>query len=156
MTLDCRCNTSRLEYKSWLEYMQVLSFIAIYFFCRYGSLKTAPFKVTSRDTWWRHCDAAFNCRCNMYWLEYMQGLSKYDKHLKLIQWQEVWILARKRKFEKEKQRTNLTFQEHRKQRSDDFDVNFSNVAQVLIYHMPKYMYEHHSCTLQWDSVDRKM
>ena len=33
-----------------------------------------------RDTWWRHCDATFNCRCNTYWLEYMQGLSKYEKH----------------------------------------------------------------------------
>ena len=61
--------TSRLECTSWLEYMQVLSLIAIYFFCRYGLLKTAPFKVTSRETWWRHCDATFNCRCNTYWLE---------------------------------------------------------------------------------------
>ena len=31
---------------------------------------------------------------------------------------------------------------------------FSNVAQVLVYQMPKY--EHHSCTIQWDSVHRKM
>ena len=154
LTSNCRCNTSRLECTSWLKYMQVLSLIAMHFVCRYGSLKTAPFKVTSRDTWWRHCDGTFNCRCKSYWLEYMQGLSKYEKHLKFIQCQEVWILGRKIMFEKEKQRKHLTFRQHWKQRSDDFDVNFSNIAQVLIYQMPKY--EHHSCTIQWDSVERKM
>ena len=71
----------------------------------------------------------------------MQGLSKYDKHLNLIQCQGVWILARKRKFEKEKQRENVTFRQHWKQRSDDFLSQ-----QVLIYQIPKY--EHHSCTIQ--------
>ena len=77
------------------------------------------------------------------------GLNTYKVCLNMINiwsWcQEVWILARKRKFEKEKQRNNLTFREHRKQRSDDFDV-----AQVLIYQMPKY--EHHSCTVLFNEI----
>ena len=70
----------------------------------------------------------------------------------------IWSWSNAKKFgfwpgkeslNKKNKEKNITFRQHRKQRSDA-----SNVAQVLIYQMPKY--EHHSCTIQWDSVHRKM
>ena len=134
--------------------------------CKYSAWLRFIFSV-DMDLWklhhlrWRHMtldDATFNCRCNTYWLEYMQGLSKYEKHLKLIQCQEVWILARKSKFEKEKQRKNLTFRQHRKQRSDDFQMlpkSWSircpnlNIIAVLLFNEIQWI---EKCNLIHDDV----